>query len=91
MSWLVINFLVNCGDPNTPIDGYIGYYLHTREGSTVEYGCNDGFRPSANRLSICSTSSMWIPLPEQHVCTLVVGRYAQLNSIIEFLLQQTLR
>ena len=64
---------VNCQDPMPPSDGDVGVYPHTREGATVAFWCNDGFRPSANMTSTCTITSDWIPPPDELICTFVEG------------------
>ena len=56
-----------------PTNGYLGDYSHTREGATVTYQCNDGYRPSAVFVSTCTDAALWIPAPDQHNCTFVTG------------------
>ena len=66
---------VNCLNPSTPGNGSLGNYTHTREGATVTYQCNDGFRPSQQMTSYCLRTGNWTPPPELHVCTLVTGEF----------------
>ena len=70
---LYIVTIVNCGVPISPMDGYLGNLSHTREGATVTYQCNVGYRPSTVRLSQCTDITAWVPAPEDHNCTLVIG------------------
>ena len=65
--------LVNCGVPDPPVNGTVDTPDHTREGSSVDYRCDDGFRPSANFTSICDNTTLWIPPPQSHICTFIVG------------------
>ena len=65
--------IVNCGVPMPPTNGSLGNYAHTREGATVTYKCDDGFRPSAIHNSTCSITGYWTPDPELHNCTFVQG------------------
>ena len=68
-----LHYIVNCGMPIPPSNGSVGQYLHTREGATVTFWCNDGFRPSAIVTSICNSTGRWTPDPEQHSCIFVQG------------------
>ena len=70
---LLQNTLVNCGEPNPPMNGTVGNYSHTRQGATAISRCEDGFRPSATFFSACTDSGMWMPQPEELDCTLVTG------------------
>lgn len=70
---LTANFIVNCGDPNPPINGSLSDFTHTREGASVNFSCNDGFLPSKSLTSICMYTGMWMPPPDEHVCTLFTG------------------
>ena len=66
--------VVNCGVPIPPTNGSLGNYNHTREGSTLTFYCNDGFRPSAIMTSTCTNTTLWIPPPHQLECVFVVGK-----------------
>ena len=74
MASLLITYTVNCGVPMSPMNGSLGIYLHTREGATVAYYCDHGFRPSAILISICNSTARWTPNPEQYNCTFVEGK-----------------
>ena len=54
------------------LNGFVGNYLHTREGATVTYQCNNGFLPSSTMTAMCANTAKWIPAPEQENCTLFV-------------------
>ena len=70
----IIHFLlVNCGVPEQPSNGSVGYYPHTREDAIITYWCIDGFRPSAIMTARCSSNGQWQPVPSHHVCTFVTG------------------
>ncbi len=66
-------FIVDCGVPIPPIDGLLVNYDSTKAGSTVIYRCNDGFRPSTLQRSTCTNERLWIPAPEEHNCTFIIG------------------
>ncbi len=55
------------------MDGYLGDYTHTREGASLIYQCNEGYRPTAEMTSTCTSTAMWIPAPEELVCTFITG------------------
>ena len=67
-------FLVNCGVPEAPTDGTVDMPDHTREGSSVDYRCDDGFRPAADFTSICESTARWTLQPQDHNCTFVRGK-----------------
>ena len=67
-------FPVNCGDPDSPINGELGHIPHTREEAVITYWCSNGYRPSTVMNSTCTNNGSWLPLPRQHTCTLVVGK-----------------
>ncbi len=56
-----------------PLNGYLGNYSHVGEGATVTYQCSNGYRPSVILTTVCTSSNLWIPAPEAHSCTLVIG------------------
>lgn len=70
--------LVNCRPLMDPVNGILGNYTSQRVGAIVSYKCIDGYRPSQRMYSICTNTSTWDPAPEDHVCTLVVGKYLTL-------------
>ncbi len=49
----------------------MGTYNQTREGASVSYQCNDGFRPSPMMSAICARTAQWVP--PITLCTLVTG------------------
>ena len=66
---------VDCGIPNPPINGYLSSYPDTKEGTIVTFQCDaDEYVPSVVLDSTCSNLGMWVPDPEQHECTLIVGK-----------------
>ena len=81
----VIKFtlLVNCNTPVAPVNGSLRTYLHTREGATVTYQCNDGFRPSRVFTSVCTNTTEWIPPPHLHICSFVTGEALHLHTILQ--------
>ncbi len=56
-----------------PTDGRINSFSHTREGATVTYQCNNRYRPSSVFSSTCTSIASWIPAPEEHNCTNIIG------------------
>ena len=72
---LICLFTVNCGPPMPPMNGTLISYLHTREGATVSFYCNKGFRPSSIVTSTCTNTTLWIPQPHEHGCVFVDGTY----------------
>ena len=64
-----------------PTDGSLGSYPHTREGASVTYQCDDGYRPSAIFTSICESTARWTPAPEDHVCTFVIGMIQLIDAL----------
>ncbi len=69
----LISLTVNCGDPPSPTDGFLGNYSHTREGATVTCQCDIDYRPSAAFTSLCVATTEWTPAPNEHICTFVTG------------------
>ncbi len=67
--------IVNCGIPMSPINGSVDSPDHTREGASVNYRCDDGFRPSVNFTSTCENTTRWTPDPKDHNCTFVTGTH----------------
>ena len=70
---LLSKFADNCFDPIPPLNSTI-LYNDTYGGAIATYQCNSGFIPSVVRTSLCNnTLEEWIPAPQLHQCTLVVG------------------
>ena len=67
--------LADCYDPMNPVDGLVGIYESTREGTTITYQCSEGFRPSEIMTSICTELAEWVPAPVEHNCTRVIGLF----------------
>ena len=72
---------MNCGVPGAPPNGSLGSYPHTREGASVTYQCDIGFRPSTVFTSVCGSNTTWILNPSDHVCTFVEGKDTVLGSV----------
>ena len=70
-----LHFSVNCGSPDPPVYGELSYISHTREGAIITFWCSSGFRPSTVMNSTCTNNGSWFPLPRQHTCTLVEGKF----------------
>ena len=66
-----------------PVNGMVDMLNYSREGATVRYKCNDGFRPSNARLSTCESTAMWTPDPMNHECTFIEGEAAQQSNCHE--------
>ena len=71
---VILEFSENCNVPSPPTNGYLGNYSHTREGATVTFQCNSGYRPSAVFVSTCPETAMWKPAPEELNCIFVTGK-----------------
>ena len=67
--------LVDCGVPVPPNNGSLGSYTNTREGTSVTFRCNEGFRPSVPMIATCMRNAMWYPAPDGHDCILVIGKF----------------
>ena len=65
--------LVDCGPPASPINGYLGNYSSTKEGTNVTFQCNEGYVPTIVRISTCNRYGVWHPAPHEHNCTLTEG------------------
>ena len=55
------------------MNGSLEDIVHTREGATVAYQCDNGFQPSQTIISTCMSTALWLPPPEMHMCTLITG------------------
>ena len=59
---------MDCGVPDSPINGTLGNYSNTEVGATVSFRCNEGFHPPDVRVSVCSDQGLWTPFPQEHNC-----------------------
>ncbi len=59
----------NCNHPSSPLYGSVNY-SSIAEFSNATISCNAGFIPSTEVFTTCS-SGLWVPAPENHVCTSV--------------------
>ena len=73
IDFMLFSLVVNCWDPMPPVNGALGSYPHTREGSSVTYMCNMGYKPSTILTSTCESSGRWTPAPHEHTCILLEG------------------
>ena len=55
------------------MNGSLGNYPDTKEGTNVTFWCNGGFVPSAINTAMCNGSGMWSPNPALHYCEFVTG------------------
>ena len=61
---------VDCGDPSSPVNGFVMAYDSTLEGSQIVFQCSPGFVPSQQMMSVCATNGSWTPDPAELVCML---------------------
>ena len=72
-SLLICTSLVDCGYPLSPINGHLGHYSSTKEGTNVKFQCNEGYVPSIVKVTTCNSYGVWYPSPHEHNCTLTEG------------------
>ena len=70
---IILCKIVDCGVPISSNNGSFGSYTNTREGTSVIFECDEGFRPSAPMVTTCMRNAMWYPPPQDQDCILVVG------------------
>ena len=51
--------MVDCGQLDNPVNGFVETLLSTTFGSIVEYGCNFGFLPIGNLVRTCQSNGQW--------------------------------
>ena len=59
--------------PGAPLNGRLGDFYLTNEGTNITFQCNEGYTPSAVETTTCAANALWEPNPADHVCILVVG------------------
>lgn len=63
--------------PLPPIDGFLGNYTSTKEGTNITFQCDEGYTPSMVMTTICDSTALWEPASEDHNCSLVTGKPAK--------------
>lgn len=76
--------LVNCGIPMPPINGDVGNYTNSRVEQTTTFQCDEGYIPSGVVISTCTNLGLWTPEPEEHNCTLIIGKNKILCSMYTY-------
>ena len=59
--------------PIPPMNGILGNVSRQDVGATIQFQCNEGYRPSGLMISTCSITAQWEPPPDQQVCLFVIG------------------
>ena len=67
---MLLACLANCGPPDPPLNGSLGSYSRTTEGANVTFQCDRFFFPVGVFSGVCTSASVWDPLPASHNCTL---------------------
>ena len=74
LSFYMIGFLVDCGQPEFPSNGVISNVSSTTEGANVTFQCEEGLLPSDSiTLSTCNSTGQWTPSPADVQCLLAQG------------------
>ena len=74
LSFSMIGFLVDCGQPEFPSNGVVSAVSSTTEGATVTFQCEEGLFPSDPITSICSSTGQWTP----NLANVQCGKYYDL-------------
>ena len=61
--------LANCGPLDPPLNGSLGSYSRTTEGANVTFQCDRFFFPDGVFSAVCTSESVWDPLPARLNCT----------------------
>ncbi len=62
-------YIVDCGEPRPPINGFVVNFDNTRSGYTATYRCYNGYIPRDLQTTTCTDARVWIPEPEEYNCT----------------------
>jgi len=74
----------DCGDPPSPMNGFVTESESTLEGSQIVFQCSSGFAPSQQRTSVCMADGNWSPDPAGLVCK-GIGSIANLLKELEMI------
>lgn len=66
-------FTVDCGIPESPLNGNLGNHSSTKETDNVTFQCNEDYVPSQVEIATCNSLGMWKPDPAEHNCTFIEG------------------
>jgi len=66
-------YVVDCGEPNVPVNGTVAVSNDTTYGAEVYFACDTGFRLEGNASSVCQLSGQWEP--GTPICQ-IVGNYS---------------
>lgn len=78
-------FTVDCGIPETPLNGHLDDYTNTKENVNVTFQCGEDYVPSSILVTTCTSQGLWEPNPAAHNCTFVIGENESLDvEIIVF-------
>ena len=73
---------MNCFDPS-PVSGVIfSPFSDTTEGANISFNCELGLEPQREGVSVCSSSGIWVPDPEDMICYTPPSEIALNNNII---------
>ena len=61
--------VATCHDPTPPMNGSIGGYTSTVEGSVVAFYCNEGLIPAEQMNTTCASNGSWTPNPAKLICS----------------------
>ena len=61
--------VATCHDPIPPMNGSIGGYTSTVEGSVVTFYCNEGLIPAEQMNTTCASNGSWTPNPAELICS----------------------
>ena len=61
--------VATCHDPIPPMNGSIGGYTSTVEGSLVAFYCNEGLIPLGQMNTTCASDGSWTPNPAELICS----------------------
>ena len=76
LTFYMIGFLADCGQPEFPSNGDVSAVSSTTEGANVTFQCEEGLLPSDPITSTCNSIGLWTPNPADVQC------FAQGISII---------
>ena len=60
--------VATCHDLLPPMNGSIGHYISTVEGSVVVFYCNEGLIPAGQMNTTCASNGSWTPNPAELIC-----------------------
>ena len=66
---MTLLIIVNCFDPTAVAGVIFSPFSDTTEGANISFNCVSGLEPQREDVSVCSSNGLWVPDPEDRICS----------------------